>query len=200
MFCGYAAALRGEELGHARLGETAKYTKEGLTHRRKPHVVLALQGRFKGVAGRRKHYVPLTPCTASGIQPKSWLLRLLWISELNDVRNGPLFRRNRTTKAPARIRDLDVWLHAALRQLQDQRPDLISPGVKVESYSFRRSGRRGATGQARVQKIPEDVIYLNNRWRRQDKAKGAVVSGPIMEVYTDVRVAVEALLRFSEAL
>ena len=51
LMLGFSSALRGEELGHIRLGESKLYTNFGLKHPKKPHVVLALQGRFKNMTG-----------------------------------------------------------------------------------------------------------------------------------------------------
>ena len=40
MTSGYSAALRGEELGFIRLGETRVFSSRGLQHKRKPHIML----------------------------------------------------------------------------------------------------------------------------------------------------------------
>ncbi|KAL7556104.1 hypothetical protein ACA910_008073 [Epithemia clementina (nom. ined.)] len=45
---GFSAALRGEEFGHLCLHETILLTTQGLQHPRKAHVVLGLEGHFKG--------------------------------------------------------------------------------------------------------------------------------------------------------
>jgi len=74
--CGFSAGLRGEELGYSRLGSTCKHTEAGSEHR-KPHVVLALMGRFKGVVSRKWHHMALAPRSESGINNQKWLYRLL---------------------------------------------------------------------------------------------------------------------------
>jgi hypothetical protein len=69
---------------------------------------------------------------------------------------------------------------------------------------FQRSIRRGSTAQTRNERVPKDVINGNNRWRAEVAAKegrAAAFGGNMMErSYTDVRAAVESLLRYSEAL
>ncbi|KAL7557828.1 hypothetical protein ACA910_009133 [Epithemia clementina (nom. ined.)] len=45
---GFSLGLRGEEIGHIRLNETILLTTQGLQHKRKPHLVLCLEGQFKG--------------------------------------------------------------------------------------------------------------------------------------------------------
>ena len=56
---------------------------------------------------------------------------------------------------------------------------------------------RGSNTQARNQRVPADVISLNNRWRAQEKAGGRRPRFQMMEHYTDVRAALPSLLRYS---
>jgi hypothetical protein len=199
---GYAAALRGEELGHARLHFTKTYTERGLIHPRKPHVLLSLQGRFKNVIGRKRHQVPLVPVTKSGIQVQRWLLRLLHCYQELDITTGPLFRSSPTATMPAKVKELDVLFHRYLLMVQESFPALIPASIDVPAiFSVKRSLRRGSTAQARNKSVPKDVIMLNNRWRSDEASKGySGVPGEIMELYTDVVVAVEALLKYSTPL
>ncbi len=61
--------------------------------------------------------------------------------------------------------------------------------------------RRGATAQARNVGVPKDTVVLNNRWRSEESSRtGPAPSGEMMEYYTDVVVAVGALLKFSTLL
>jgi hypothetical protein len=199
---GYGAALRGEELGHLRLNNTLTMTQKGLCHPRKPHVLLSLQGRFKNVIGRKKHQIPLVPLTKSGIGIKVWLLRLLFCYQEAGVTSGPLLRNSIRAPLPAKVKELDVTFHKYLSMVQDSFPHLIPSTVDVsETYSLTRSLRRGSTAQARNQGVPRDIIMLNNRWR-SDEASRSHSSAPqeIMELYTDVVVAIEALLRYSGPL
>ena len=86
--------------------------------------------------------------------------------------------------------------------VQAIRPDLIPESIDViNDYSIRRSLRRGSTAQARNQKVPRDIVNLNNRWRSDDLARSRVAApGEMMENYTDVVAAVETLLQYSEPL
>jgi hypothetical protein len=55
--------------------------------------------------------------------------------------------------------------------------------------------------QARNKGVPRDLILLNNRWRSDEASRGySGVPGDIVELYTDVVVAVEALLKYSSPL
>jgi hypothetical protein len=199
---GFSAGLRGEEIGHVRLHETIMYTTRGLVHPRKAHVLLALEGRFKGQISRKKHKIPLVPITASGIKNQLWLFRLIDEHEVRGNTVGPIFRKSPFSDDAIQIKHLDVLFHKYLLIVQATRPDLIPESVDVVSdYSIRRSIRRGSTSQARNQKIPRDIINLNNRWRADDQAGSRVAApGEMMENYTDVVAAVETLLQYSEPL
>jgi hypothetical protein len=102
---GFTSALRGEELGHIRLNDSWTHSCQGLKHPRKPHCLLSLLGRFKGVIGRRKHQIPLAPLTASGIEVKIWLFRLIALYQANNITGGPLLRAHINARIPARIKD-----------------------------------------------------------------------------------------------
>jgi hypothetical protein len=199
---GFTSALRGEELGHIRLNETWANSCQGLKHPRKPHCLLTLLGRFKGVIGRRKHQIPLVPISASGIQTRRWLFRLIALYHAAGISAGPLLRITPTARLPVRIKELDVLLHKYLLIVQEERPDLIEAKTNVvKMYSFRRSLRRGSTAQARNVGVPKDIILLNNRWRSVEKSRNKqALPGEMIEYYTDVVVAIEALLKYSTPL
>ena len=198
---GFSSALRGEELAHIRLMETMEYTKRGITHPKYPHVLLALEGRFKGLIARQKHKIPLVETTRSGIANKKWLLRLFAAYEKSGARYGPLFRSSPRGERAVSIQQLDLWLHELLIGCQKQHPELLGNDIdSLSTYSFRRSLRRGSTTQARNQKIPKDVVVLNNRWRSQEQARSREVQSDMIDLYTDVVAALATLLQYSEAL
>jgi hypothetical protein len=199
---GYGSGLRGEELSHGRLQPTMLYSQIGLNHPRKPHVLLSLLGRFKGVIGRKRHQIPLVPVTRSGIKIRLWLSRLLQCYATRNITGGPLFRAKPNASVAARTKDLDVLFHRYLTMVQLKFPALIGPEVDVATvYSLRRSLRRGSTAQARNRNVPKDIILLNNRWRSEEASRNRqALPGEMIEYYTDVVVAVEALLKYSEPL
>lgn len=169
LVCGFSSGLKGEELGHSRLHESMVLTECGMAHPRKPHIVLGLEGRFKGRIARRKHKIPLTPVSHSGIQNQRWLVRLISFFLNKRISSGPLLRASITTDEPAQIKDLDALFHKYLVLVRDIKPNLIPEDLDIPSrYSVKRSLRRGSTSQARSKKVPRDVINLNNRWRTED--------------------------------
>ncbi|KAL7575183.1 hypothetical protein ACA910_018672 [Epithemia clementina (nom. ined.)] len=90
--CGFSAGLRGEELGHIRLRDSVMLTTQGLQHPRYPHIVLAMEGRFKGQVSRRKHKIPLVPNSASGPPNQKWFMRVCEGMEENQIEFGPMLR------------------------------------------------------------------------------------------------------------
>ncbi|KAL7565120.1 hypothetical protein ACA910_005126 [Epithemia clementina (nom. ined.)] len=200
--CKFSSGLRGQELGHIRLRDSILLTTQGLRHPRKPHVVSALEGRFKGQVARQKHKIPLVLQSKSRIANKTWLIRLFLQYKRVGVTMGPLFREKPTSLNPASARDLDYVFHHSLLRLQEEKPDLIPPSVDViNQYSTRRSLRRGSTTQARNKKVPREVIELNNRWRTEDNARlQAGSGGGMLNVYTDVLATLDTFLRYSEPL
>jgi hypothetical protein len=199
---GYSSGLRGEEMSHARLNASLTYSNKGLKHPRKPHMLLSLLGRFKGVVGRKKHHMPLVPVTQSGIKVRVWMTRLFQCYLQLGISTGPLFRTVATATMPAKTKELDVIFHKYMLMVQDQHPNLLGPEIDVVvAYSLRRSLRRGSTAQARNKGIPKDIITLNNRWRSEEGSRNRVAQpGDMVEYYTDAVVAIEALLKYSEPL
>jgi hypothetical protein len=67
----------------------------------------------------------------------------------------------------------ETVFHDVLREIQEQRPDLIPANVDFgEVYGFYRSLCRGVTTWARECGVLETDIDLINRWRKVDKAWG----------------------------
>ena len=195
--CGFSAGLRGEELGLIRLQGSREKTKLGGKHERKPHMVLALLGRFKGADGTKWHHIPLALKTHSGIGNDQWFSRLVKVYDHYQVDSGPLVRKSPKDTEPARVSDLDPLFLDTLRDLKTNSQNNNSNTLEcLGAFSLRRSLRRGSTAQARNRNIPVNTIYLHNRWRNPGVPNG----GGIIEHYTDTKVAVEALLRYSEEL
>jgi hypothetical protein len=86
--------------------------------------------------------------------------------------------------------------------VQENFPALIPSSISVPFVdSLKWSLRQGSTMQARNKGVPRDLILLNNRWRSDEASRGySGVPGDIVELYTDVVVAVEALLKYSSPL
>ncbi|KAL7574183.1 hypothetical protein ACA910_014859 [Epithemia clementina (nom. ined.)] len=200
--CGFSSGLRGEELSHVRLQESLILTIQGLQQPHRKHVVLALEGRFKGQVAWKKHKIPLECKTRSGIQHLTWLTRLFEQYKLHQEVFGPLFRQKPGDQRAASVRTLDILFHKYLLLVQDVKNELILEDADVlNRHSVQRLLRQGSTMQARNVKVPHDVINLNNRWRTEEAARHHSATGSeMLEVYTDSLAAIESLLQYSKPL
>jgi hypothetical protein len=81
------------------------------------------------------------------------------------------------------------------------KPNLLDPGVNVaEVYSLRRSIQRGSATRARNQGVPEAVIKMNNRWRKVESARGRRPGMSMMVHYTERRLSIRLLWRYTRML
>ena len=112
---------------------------------------------------------------------------------------GPVFSdiKGKTLKS-------EVMQRVILNQLQKVRfthPDVIPETVDIfEEYDISRSFRRGATTQARNQKVSASDIDAANRWRNAENSQGRKISQPMRDHYAEISQMLPTLLRFSAAL
>ena len=195
-FCG---ALRGEELPMVNLTGVFKHWDEGLTDPRRPHVVIALLGRFKNEVGEKYHLIPLAAETKSGLKVRLWVGRVLEEYAARGITQGPMFRTS--DGFPVKAGAYEEFFLQRLERTQAERPDLITKDTIVsEEYGIYRSFRRGATSEATNRGVKPDVIEANNRWRKVENAEGRAAGFGMREHYADVRLILDQLLRFSKAL
>jgi hypothetical protein len=149
--------------------------------------------------------------SASGLEYRLWLHCALQEYGRAGVLKGPMFRVAPKKKGQAddgvkgfkraRVGDLDLVLRPLLERIQEKYPETIGAEVNVdEGYSASRSLKRGATSQARNKQIPADVIEANNRWRKQERARGSTPHMVLLERYADGKAVVPLLVRFSKEL
>jgi hypothetical protein len=195
-FCG---ALRGEEVPLADLTGMRTHHYEGARNLKAPHTLVALLGRFKTESGEKYHLMPLALETCSGLRPGDWVERMLNWYSLRRVASGPVFRNRWGDRAKAM--DFHSAIFAKLLEIQMDLPDLISPNINVlEEYGMARSFRRGSDTQAINRNVSKEDIELNCRWRSIENAKGRTPRLRMMHHYAEVKQALVALLRYSQAL
>ena len=195
---GFCCALRGEEMPKADLFGTQTHFESSGKYN-PPHVVVALIGRFKGESGTRYHLMPLVEKTRSGLEPRKWIGRLIECYKERNITHGPLFRGKDNAKMAQR--EMTQIFHRRLIEVQRTRSDLISEDVDIEEvYNVSRSFRRGSTSRAIDRGLPPEVSEANNRWRKFERAKAAEPSLSMREKYTDVKLAVNSLLRYSQEM
>ena len=78
---------------------------------------------------------------------------------------------------------------------------LIPDKIDVrEKYGIYRSLRKDSNTEAVNQGVNQDAIDLNNRWRKVENTKGRRPTMGIRQHYTEVKLALKTLLRYSGAL
>jgi hypothetical protein len=204
---GLGGAMRGEELVRVDVGLIRKHWAEALAHPEEAHVPLAMAGRFKRQVGEKVYVQPLALESESGLQYRLWSHRTLEEYARIGVVNGPVFRVTVKRQGEgvgfkrARVGDLNSVLIPLVLRVQEKHPETIGPDVQVDDeYSAGRSFKRGATSQARIKEIPKDVIEANNRWRKEERARGSTRHMALLERYADGKAMVPVLIRFSKML
>jgi hypothetical protein len=190
LISGYYAALRGEEINWVDLGGMLKYWDEATNHVQHKQIPLILAGRFKRETGTK---------FKAGRPIQLWFDRLIKSLGKEKTYVGPMFRNKNGTRMS--IAEMDEFLHDVLCSVQKKFTNVIGDKVKIhEEFSVYRSLQRGATSEAQNVAIPKDVIESNNRWRKFSRAKGMTPGMPVMERYSDAKVAVPSLIRFLNEL
>ncbi|KAL7559820.1 hypothetical protein ACA910_003983 [Epithemia clementina (nom. ined.)] len=153
--------------------------------------------------GLKTYLQPLAPTTSSGIRAQLWIGRAIQTYHELGVSTGPMFRVDlgKEKIQRATVSQLDALFHEVLKRLQHRRPDVLPTEIKVEEeYSVRRSLRRGATREAQNRKIPQQVIEINNRWKKHIRLRGVLPSMSMIERYSDAKASVEAVIEFSKLM
>jgi hypothetical protein len=164
-----------------------------------PHVIVPLLGRFKGELGLRYHLTPLASVSASGINVRLWVTRLIALRDHDQHFHGPAFCDARGRLLAAQ--DIELDLLDRLQRIQESQPSLIPASACVyDSYGISRSFRRGATSEACATGVSPEDIDLINRWRTFEHGKGRRPCQVMRDHYSDIRLLIPALLRFSQAL
>lgn len=193
-FCG---SFRGHEVFLVDLHGLFKYSAELQHCGEEGYVIIPLLGRFKGESGSRYHLTPLAAKTQSGLEVKVWIERLLEARQAVARTHGPAFGDGSPRSSN---KDYEMAILDRLQQVQNQ-GDVIPSGVSVyEEYGISRSFRRGATTEARNRGVSEKDVDLMNRWRNVESAKGRKPRLSMQDHYSDIRMLVPALIRFSQAL
>ena len=198
LISGYCCGLRGEEIVKADTAGFLKYIEVGKQDVRHPHVIVPLIGRIKGETGERYHMCVLARETKSGIQSGIWADRLAAVNRDRGRHRGPLFQTKRGHRA--KIGDFEGEFVERLIRLKLARPGLFEPGIEIaESYSLFRSLRRGSTTEVVRNRVAQDIIELNNRWRKFDRARGMKPSLGMKDHYTEIKLMLSVIWQYSRA-
>jgi len=195
-FCG---SFRGPEVFLVDLFGLRKYFEMNPSYEGVDYVVIPLLGRFKGENGLAYHLTPLAAETQSGIKVKLWIKRLLEVRWQQGKMNGPAFVG--WDGKPLIASGIEPDVLDLLLKVQERDHELIPKEVNVlEEYGISRSFRRGATSEARARGVKGEDVDLANRWRNYENSKGKKPRQAMKDHYSDIRLMIPALLKFSQAL
>ena len=79
------------------------------------HLVIPLLGKFKGEDHSSQHLMPCVHVTDSGIQVKTWMLRVMAVHQKLGRREGPMFIDSRGSQATAKFTEYSVTCYCAKR-------------------------------------------------------------------------------------
>ena len=159
----------------------------------------ALQGKFKAEKGERWYCVPIADNTRSKLPFRKWFDRMEWrVLEVEGRKDGWYFTKADGSRATFTY--FDPTFKKLVEEVKELRPDVILDVAEVDNFSLWRSPRRGAITTATEEKVDVPAMELMGRWRKSERAKGTEVGLTMRQVYTDVRLTVKAMLRFSKAL
>jgi hypothetical protein len=195
-FCG---SFRGPEVFLVDIAGLRSHLAAPIDPTLPPHVIVPLLGRFKNEVGAKYHLTPLAATTASGINVRLWVSRLVAVRVQDNHMHGPAFCDLNGHIASSHEYELAIL--DRIQAVQHRHPTLISADLVVhDAYGISRSFRRGATSEARARGVAPDDIDLVNRWRTFEHAKGRRPRQAMRDHYSDIRLIIPALLRFSQAL
>jgi hypothetical protein len=198
---GFCCGLRGEEITKVGLAGPLKYLEVGRIDAECPHVIVPLIGRIKGETGEWYHMMVLARETKSGWHPgrRVWVDRIAAVNKERKRDRGPVFRTKKGHRA--KIGDFEADFLERLIRLKIARPGLFDPGVDIsECYGLFRSLRRGSTTEATKNRVAPDIIELNNRWRKFEKARGMRPNLGMKDHYTEIKLILPILWQYSRSL
>jgi hypothetical protein len=99
----FCLGLRGEEVVKLDIGGFFTYFESGKNHPEHPHVMVTLQGRFKGETGERWHLLPIVWKTRSGVEAGVWATRMRDSLQERGRHHGFAFANARGKQAKAAL-------------------------------------------------------------------------------------------------
>ncbi len=195
----FGGSFRGHEVFLVDTFGIIKYAKKKLVERGQAFAMVPLLGRYKTENADRYHLTPLALRSVSGLEFGRWVARLADAKKAQGLSHGPAFSDEKGN--PVDPRWLEMEILDRFKVVQEKYTDIIRPDVQVyEEFGISRSFRRGATTEARNQKVSENDINLMNRWRNFEKAGGKRPRMRMQDHYSDIALMIPSLLRFSQAL
>jgi hypothetical protein len=195
----FCLGLRGEEVVKADVAGFLTYFEPGKNHPEHPHVMVPLQGRFKGETGECWHLLPIVWRTRSGINAGVWAGRMKESLLERGRVHGFIFANGRGKQAKAAL--FEPRFFEQLNFVRARHPGLFPPNVHIEDdFGISRSGRRGSSTEAANQGVPSEIIEMICRWRKVERAQGRAPNLGMREHYMEVLQMLETYLQYSRPL
>ena len=166
-----------------------------------PHVIIPIQGCFKGEQGERYHLLALSNVTKSGIHIRNALDAVLKIRTLNKIHSVWLFTDIMGNKLS--FEEMNEIILDKLEHIKYSNKDVsaeLEPFNIREDFSINRSFCRGSSTTAQVLQIPTDIIELINRWKKVEKSKGKKPKFSMIETYSEIELMIPKLVQYSSLL
>jgi hypothetical protein len=167
------------------------------------HVQVALLGKVKGEHHDRCHLLPSVCKTSSGINVRTWILRLMDHKRENGYIDGPAI--SGTDGKVMDSRAIDDMLHECLEDVFDTHQDLFPAGIPTkddirEKYQAFRSYRRGSVTRATNKHVKSTDIETVNRWHVWNQASGSRPSLPMRQHYIQYDELLDPFMRYTLAM
>ncbi len=109
-----------------------------------------------------------------------------------------MFRKKNRKQGKAK--DFEFEIFERLERIQRERPSILYPDMDItEEFGLSRSFRRGSDSRALVEGLAQEVIDVNNRWRKF-VAKGKRPTFKMFEHYADIVLLLATFLKYSRAM
>ncbi len=199
----FHASLRGSEglqvdwhtlMDHMEKGRV----QEGMTP---AHIIIPVKGRFKGEKGERCHLLPLADISRSGVNIRKCVELL--VASRREGRVNALWAFAGREGRKLEFGKMNEMILDQLEEIQTRDTEDVLKLKEVnirEEYSINRSFRRGSATHAQNCKVPSNVIEVQNRWRKFERAKGSRPKVKMIETYADVEQLIPTLVQYSAML
>jgi len=193
---GFCTGMRGEEIPLIELAGTRNSLDNKMG--KEPYFNVVISGRTKGnqVSGSKFKFPCVYITSGSGLNPGTWIRRLVNIRNEEKDESGRLFHRG---ISPSKVSQFEIDFFKQLYQVQAT-TDLIDNKIDVgEIYGMLRSSRRGATAHARNIGVQRDVIEAVHRWHQEAYSGGMSLRLDLIDVYTTLDALAPTILGYSRA-
>lgn len=195
----YVISLRGNEGFLLDLGALRRYFNRGIGE----FVTIPLLGMFKGESDDMAHLIPCCERTASGIDIRKVLMRLIANKEMLGIIDGPAI--SDTKGFVLDPSDIDEMFHELLIEIFQERKDIFPPDIEEESqikenFQCFRTFRRTSNTRAKNMKVTKTDQETVNRWRVVEKAAGKRPNLPMDQHYSSFQDLLQPFLNYTSKM